>query len=426
MRSKAETVPNLLAPVTTTGRGFYVLLLVLAGLFAWFLVNAVKLQIEGHGESGLSTPVGAAWGIAVANIIFFIGVSHVGIGVSAATRLLNLHYLRPYVRIAELLTMVCLPAAVITIALDLGRTERFLWSVMQFGQYRSPMLWSATVISVYFVASSVYLYLSMRRDIAACARKVPKRAGFYRAISLGYEDTEESKRVHEKVLWWLALVILPIMISVHSVYGFIFGLQGGRPGWFNPFQAPYFVLGAIVSGFATLILVIVFLRWLFRWQQHMPAEAIRSLGRFLSWMTVLYIYFSFAEYLTFSYNPPAAESTVGRSIMTGEFAQIFWTGMVALVVGYFVLLLNQTIFRKSFRLRYTVIGALMINVVLYVTRYLIVVPSLLHPLLPYSPGSYTPTFAEWSLIVGIFTFAILAYVVFMKLFPIVELPEKAN
>jgi Ni/Fe-hydrogenase subunit HybB-like protein len=423
-RGPDKVTLDFLRPVLETGKVFYLLAGLVLVMFALYVYTFYIQFTQGHGAAtGQSTPVGAVWGLYVAGIVFFIGISHVGIGVSAATRLLKLDYLRPYARAAELLTLVCLPAAVLIIAIDIGRPERFLINVMIYGRLQAPFVWSATVISVYLVGSAIYLYLSLRRDIALSANYVPKWAWFYRLLALGYEDTEEERRLHDRTLWWLALILIPIMVSVHSVYGFVFGLHGGRPGWFNPFMAPYFVLGAVINGFATLVVVVALIRKVFNWEQYLPVKAIRNLGRFLCWMTLLYIYFSLVEYITYIYSPPAGEAIVARSLLLGEFSRIFWPAMVGLLIGYLMLFFNQTIFHHQFTLWVTVAGAILINIVLFTTRYLIVVPSLLRPLLPFPTGTYTPTLYEWAALMGVSAFAIGAYIAFMKFFPIVELPR---
>jgi molybdopterin-containing oxidoreductase family membrane subunit len=295
---------------------------------------------------------------------------------------------------------------------------------MRYGRITAPFVWSATVISTYFFASTVYLYLSMRRDIALSAQYAPeKRRWFYRLLALGYRDTEEERRLHERVLWWMAVILIPVMVSVHSVYGLVFGMQSARPGWFNPFMAPYFVLGALVNGFATLVIVAALLRWLFKWEHHLPVKAIRNMGRFLCWMTLIYIYFSVAEYITYIYSPLAGEAVVASSLFTGVFRTVFWPAMVTLAAGFLLLFFNQTVFHNQFRLRVTVLGAILINATLFVTRYLIVVPSLMRPLLPFPTGTYTPTAYEFAVVIGVFGFAIGAYALFMKVFPIVELPH---
>lgn len=428
MRRNPDSIPiDLMRPMLVTGKLFYLFTFIGLLVVALYAYTFFAQLIQGHGITGQSTPIGAVWGLYVASIVFFIGISHVGIGVSAGARLLNLHYLKPYARIAELLTMVCLPAAVMLIAIDIGRPERFLINVMRYGRIWAPFVWSATVISVYFVASSIYLYLSLRRDIAFSAKVVPeKRRPFYKLLALGYEDTEEQRKLHDRTLWWLALILIPIMVSVHSVYGLVFGLHAGRPGWFNAFMAPYFVLGAVVNGFATLVIVAALIRWLFHWQQHLSVQGIRNLGRFLSWMTLLYIYFSVAEYITFFYSPPAAEAAVARSLFLGGFSWIFWMAMAGLASGYLMLFFNQTIFRHQFRLWVTVLGAVLIDLVLFTTRYLIVIPSLLNPLLPYPEAKYIPTLYEWAALIGVFAFAIGAYALFIKFFPIIELSHSTD
>ncbi len=422
-RRPDQTTQDLLRPILTTGKAFPFIAAMAAAMFSLY-VYAFYLQFtHGHGfTTHQSTPVGAVWGLYAAIIVFFIGISHVGIGVSAATRLLNLDYLRPLTRIAELLTLFCLPAAVLMITLDIGRPEKFVFNVMRYGRITAPFCWSATVISVYLFASTIYLYLSMRRDFAVAADFVPRWGRFYKVLALGYADTKEARELHERILWWLALVLIPIMVSVHSVYGFVFGLHGGRPAWFNPFMAPFFVLGAIINGFATLIIVVVIIRRVFKWERYLSIQTIRNLGRFLCWMTLLYIYFTLAEYVTYVYTPPAGEAFVIQTVLVGEFSTIFWPAMAALIIGFLLLLLNQTIFHHQFTLWITVAGATLINIVLFATRYLIVIPSLLRPLLPFPSGVYSPTFYEWGAFLGAIGFVIGAYLVFMKVFPAIELP----
>lgn len=422
-RRPDKVTEDLLRPVMRTEKIYYLLGALVLVLFSLYIYTFYLQLARGHGfVTGQSTPVGAVWGVYAAIIVFFIGISHVGIGVSAATRLLNLDYLKPLARIAELLTLFCLPGAVLMIALDIGTPERFILNVMRYGRITAPFVWSATVISVYLFASIIYLYLSMRRDLSLAADLVPRWGRFYKLLALGYTDTHEERELHERTLWWLALVLIPIMVSVHSVYGFVFGLHGGRPGWFNPFMAPFFVLGAIINGFATLIVVVTIIRKVYKWEQFLSLQAIRNLGRFLCWMTLIYIYFSVSEYITYAYTPLAGEAYVIQTVLVGEFSIIFWPAMAALILGFFILFLNQTVFSGQFNIWITVAGATLINIVLFVTRYLIVIPSQLRPLLPFPSGAYTPTLYEWGAFLGVAGFVFGAYIVFLKIFPVIEFP----
>jgi molybdopterin-containing oxidoreductase family membrane subunit len=228
---------------------------------------------------------GAIWGITVANIVNFIGISHVGIAISAVVRILQLERYRQLARLAEFVTLAAITTAVMNIGIDVGRPERFVLNVVWYGRYHAPFVWSCTVITTYVVGSSVYLYLAMRRDLWVCSTTAPVRRSLFQLMALGYQDTPASRARHNRVVWWLAVIILPIMVSVHSVYGYIFGLQAGRPGWYNPFQAPYFVLGAIVSGFSTVILVIAVLRKAFHWEDMFPPRIFKGLGIFLGFVT---------------------------------------------------------------------------------------------------------------------------------------------
>jgi molybdopterin-containing oxidoreductase family membrane subunit len=280
------------------------------------------------------------------------------------------------------------------------------------------------VITTYVVGSSVYLYLAMRRDLWICSEKAPVRRSLYKLMALGYRDTPESRARHTRVVWWLAVIILPIMVSVHSVYGYIFGLQAGRPGWYNPFQAPYFVLGAIVSGFSTVILVIAVLRKAFHWEDIFHPRIFKGLGIFLGFVTLLYMYFLFSEWLTGLYASPHGERIVFRDLLLGRFATITWLAVLGGMLLPFLLLFFQGVNPRVCSIPLTVVAALLINLGLWTTRALIVVPSFYHPLLPWEVAPYVPTLNEWYMVVGSFFLFALLLLVMVKAFPVLELPEE--
>jgi len=418
---KREEVECYLRPLLHTSSRFYVLLIVLLAGTAWLFYSAWLQWEYGHILTGQGTR-GATWGILVANIVNLIGISHVGIAISAVVRLLNLERYRQFARIAELVTIASLTTAVLNIGLDVGRPDRFIINVVWYGRYQSPFVWSMTVITTYFLSSCIYLYLAMRRDIALCARLVPGRAWLFRLLALGYTDTEEDRHTHERVLWWLALIILPIMVSVHSVYGYIFGLQGARPGWYNPLMAPYFVLGAVVSGFSTVILLAAALRKAFGWYELLPDDRFRGLGTFLSGITVLYVYFLFSELLTARYNSPMAELVVSSEVISGRFAWLYWTGLGVGLILPMLALFIQGRFPRYSSMSLILGASALINIAMWVIRLLIVVPSLEHPLLPYKVAQYQPTPFEWGLMLSTYAFALLFYVALVKMLPVMELP----
>lgn len=416
-----EELELYLRPLLYTGKRFYALLILLLAGTGWLFYSAWLQWEHGHILTGQGAR-GAIWGIMVANIVNLIGISHVGIAISAVVRLLSLERYKLFARIAELVTLVALTTAVLNIGLDVGRPDRFIINVVFYGRYQSPFVWSMTVITAYLVASFIYLYLAMRRDIALCARLVPGRAWFFRLLGLGYTDTEEERRTHDRVLWWLALIILPIMVSVHSVYGYIFGLQAARPGWYNPLMAPYFVLGAVVSGFSAIILLAAVLRKVFGWHELIPDARFRGLGTFLSGITALYVYFVLSELLTARYNSPTAELIVSDAVVHGRFAWLYWAGLGAGLVLPMLVLFVQGRFPRYSSMPIILGAAALINVTMWIVRFLIVVPSLEHPLLPYRVARYHPTLFEWGLMLSTYAFALLLYAVLVKILPVLELP----
>lgn len=413
---------DLLRHLPLSGRGFWLSVAVLAtGASALFYGFSLEVRY-GHAVTGQGSH-GAIWGIIVANIVNFIGVSHVGIAISAVVRLLRLKRYQQLARLAEFITLAAITTAVTNISVDVGRPERFIVNVLWYGRYTAPFVWSATVITTYVVGSSVYLYLAMRRDLWQCITKVPSRRRFYGLLALGYQDTAASRARHGRVVWWLAVIILPIMVSVHSVYGYIFGLQPGRPGWYNPFQAPYFVLGAIVSGFSTVLVVLAVLRRTMHWERFFPPRIFKGLGIFLGFVTLLYMYFLFSEYLTGTYASPAGERVVFQDVLFGRFAVVTWSAMVCGMLIPFALLFIQGVNTQIVSIPLTVTAALLINAGLWTIRTVVVVPTFYHPLLPWNVAPYTPALAEWCIVIGSFFLFGLLLLILIKTFPVLELPE---
>ncbi|MEE9457761.1 MAG: NrfD/PsrC family molybdoenzyme membrane anchor subunit [bacterium] len=409
------------APLRRTSGAFKVILVILGVAVGVFLATAVYQTVRGHIVHGVGNQY--SWGIMVANIVNLIGISHVGIAISAFVRIMRLERYKQLARLAELVTFTALTAAVINIGLDVGRLDRFVPYVVWFGRWHSPFVWSMTVITAYFLASIVYLYLAMRSDLAQCATLVPRRKRFYEFLSLGYSDTEGERKAHTRTIWWLAVLIIPVMVSVHSVYGLIFGLQAGRPGWFNPFMAPYFVLGAVVSGFSAMVLVVAILRKVFRWESVFPPYIFRGLGTFLGFMTLLYIYFMLTELLTGQYGPPAKDWEVFYDILHGTFRWYSWTFFVGgLVIPFFLLFIQWV--RKKASIALTVVAASAIFVSMWVMRALIVIPSFYHAHFLYSFEPYRPTWVEWVLVFGCYAVAGFFYLILCKIVPVLELPAK--
>lgn len=416
---------HLLRPLFTTSRAFYIftgglLILVLWFGYAWYLQLT-----QGLGVTAMRTPVGAAWGGYIASFVFFVGVAHGGIAIAAGIRLFNLTKYQPVARIGEVLTIVSLMMAGLSIMIDMGRPDR-IFNIITYWPQRigtSPLSWDVTVIILYFTLSASYLWLTMRKDLALCLDRFPKLRFLYKILLVGYTPNEEKSI--RRMTWWLSMAIIFLVVMLSGgVVPWIFGLLPSQPGWFSALAGPYFLTAAIASAIAAVIVVAAALRRLFNWQEYIKSDIFRGLGTFLSIITLFYVYLVMAEQLTMRYAAPLSEFLISEKVLQGEFAIIFWP---MLILGFLipaVTLLVQGVRSKWFSMTRTVWAAAFILIAFLVKRFLIVVPTLLRPLLPFPEGHYSPSWVEWSIIGGLFALAILIYIIFLKLFPILDLSEE--
>lgn len=398
-------------------------LLVLIGLG----VYAYALQLtEGEivtGMRNVGTMGGATWGLYVAFVVYFVGVSFAGITVAALIRLLGLESLKPVARMAELLTVIALILGACSILADLGQPLRGMVNLFLYARPQSPFFGTFTlVIAGYLFASLVYLYLDGRRDAALCAQVPSRLQGFHRFWAAGYRDTPAEQTRHTRTSFWLAIAIVPLLITAHSTLGFVFGLQVGRPGWFSTLQAPGFVVLAGVSGVGLLIVIAALLRRVTGVREQLPLSIFTWLGNLLLILTVVYLYFMAVELLTAAYQGHHHEMRAITALLTGEYSRLYWLSVACLVVP-FVLLLGQCVLRR-YSLSLIVVSGVLVNLAAIGKRYLIVVPSQTHgTLLPYGIGAYAPTWVEYSIILGLFALGTLLYVLFVKVFPIMEVSQ---
>lgn len=416
---------QLLRPLLYSGQAFYIFGGGLLILIVWFGYAWYLQLTQGLGVTMMRTPVGAAWGVYIVNFVFFVGIAHGGIAIAAAIRLFKLTKYMPIARMGEVLTVISLMMAGLSIMIDMGRPDRIFNLILYWPQRvgASSLSWDITVIIIYFALSVSYLWLTMRQDLVRCMDRFPRLTWVYKPLLLGYRP-DEGRKI-EGMTWWLsiAIVFLIVMLS-GGVVPWIFGLLPARPGWFSALAGPYFLTAAIASAIAAVIVVAAILRRLFNWQAYIKPEIFKGLGTFLGIITLFYLYLVLAEQLTMRYAAPLPELLISEKLFRGEFAAIFWP---MLILGFFIppmMLVVQTIRHKWFSLTRTVLAAAIILIAFWIKRFLIVVPSLLRPLLPFPEGNYSPSWVEWSVIAGVFAISVLLFVLFLKLFPIMELGEE--
>ncbi|MDP2918618.1 MAG: NrfD/PsrC family molybdoenzyme membrane anchor subunit [Dehalococcoidia bacterium] len=412
---------SLLKPLLSAGKPYLafcaaLLLIVLWAGYAWVL------QLTGGlGITAMRTPVGPAWGIYIVNFVFFASMAHGGMAISAAVHLLKAEKFKPIARMGEVLTIVSLAMAGLSIIIDMGRPDR-AFNMIRFWPERvgtSPLTWDVTVIVLYLVLSLSFLWLTMRRDLARLAKRFGLRGRLYNLLLIGYK-ADEDKKVDRLAFWLsIAIVILIVMLS-GGVIPWIFGLIPAQAGWFSAMAGPYFLTAALASSLAAVIVVAVLLRKIYHWEDYIKPETFKSLGILLGVITGFYVYLTFAEQLTANYAAPHPELAVSELLMTGELAPLYWTMIIGGFVFPVLMLVGQTLRPRLFSPTRTAIYAGVLIIAFWLKRFFIVIPSLLRPLLPFPNGSYTPTWVEWSIIAGTVAAAVLLYAIFIKVFPIVE------
>lgn len=406
--------------------GWKILIIILLSIMGLGAYAYSQQLIEGEvvtGMRNLGTMGGSTWGIYIAFLVYFIGLSFTGISIAALIRLLDLEQLKPIARMAETLTVISLILGALSIIVDVGQPLRAFVNLFRYARPGSPFFGTFTlVIAGYLFASQIYLYLDGRRDAAILAQIPGRLQGFFRLWAAGYQDTPVEQERHKKSSFWLAVAIVPLLITAHSTLGFVFGLLVGRPGWNSALQAPEFVVLAGVSGIGLLIVIAATLRKALGAQEKLNLDIFKWLSNFLMLLIVIYLYFMSVEWLTSTYTAHQSEQDVATALLTGEYSWLFWLTVVFLVVP-FVLLAGQFIFRR-YRMSWIVLSGILVNIAAIIKRYLIVVPSQTHgTLLPYGTGAYNPTWVEYCVILGLIALGTLLFVLFIKVFPIMEVPE---
>ena len=407
----------------TFPRFLWALFLVAGSLYG---VYAYAQQLL-HGElvTNLRTmnSGGVGWGMYIIFYVFFIGVSFAGVTVAALIRLFGLHTLRPLARMAELLTIVALLMGALFVIADLGRPHIGLLNLPRYARPSSPFFGTFTmVIGGYLFASLVFFFLSGRADAAAMAKRAPRFKFLYRLWASGYQDTPEEQARHHETSFWLSLFILPMLVTAHSTLGFIFGIQGGRPGWFSALQAPSFVVMAGVSGIGVLIVIAAAVRKVLHVEAIITPQMFRWLGNLLWVLVVVCLYFIISEELTMSYAASEKERHAAHTLTHGPYRHLFFLEIGSLVAGLLVLFTQFA--TRSVSIGWTVTAGLLVNVSAVMKRFLLVVPSQTHGMmLPWPEGSYAPSWVEYGVVIGLTCMAALMYSVFMWMFPILPLSD---
>ena len=414
---------TMLNPLTQTSTVYYAFVTFLLVVVAWGLYAYIVQLRYGLGVTGMRDVV--VWGFYIVNFVFFLGIAMAGTVISAILRLTLAGWRTPVTRMAEVITVAALMIGALMPIIDLGRPDR-VWHLIVYGRFQSAIMWDIIVITTYLVGSLIYLYLPLIPDLALMRDRLGQEVSafkrkVYTLLAMGWQNLPEQRQRLEKAIGIMAVAIIPMAILTHTVASFIFSWML-RPGWDSTIFGIYFVIGAIFSGIATILIVMAISRKLYHLEEYLTEKHFRYLGYLLLTSLFLYLYLVITEYLTVGYKLQMDDKHLLELLMLGKNALWFWFFVVAgIVIPAFLL-----IFRRGRTIPRIVIASILVTVAMWVKRFIITVPSLQVPLMPFEFGAYTPTWVEWSITAAAFAAFMLIFALVVKFIPVISIWEMAE
>jgi Ni/Fe-hydrogenase subunit HybB-like protein len=417
---------DLLATLNPLGRAGHIWIASLVGVCLLALVAYIYQLASGLHVTAMRDYV--SWGVYMTNFVFFIGISHAGTLISAILRITNAGWRRPITRMAEAITVLALMVGASMVVIDMGRPDRILYLLIH-GRLQSPILWDLVSVTTYITGSFLYLYVAMIPDMPILARfarergRSPRLVRLYEILSLGFRETPEHRRRLTRALGAMAVIIIPVAVSVHTVVSWVFGMTL-RPGWHSTIFGPYFVIGAIFSGTAAIITAMAVFRRAYRLERYLLPEHFQRLATLLLALSLLYAYFTLSEYLTAWYGGFGSDSRL-LALLAGStaYGTSFWLwGVFGLFIPIGLLVMPS---RRS--LTAIVTASVLINIGMWIKRYLIIVPTLETPFIPAQAAGitphYFPSLVECTITAGAFAAFLLLFTLFSRIFPILSVWE---
>lgn len=382
------------------------------------------LFIAGVGIWGIDMPV--AWGLAIVNYVWWIAIASGGTLISAIFYLLGSEWRTPITRIAESMMVFAAACAGLFPILHLGRPWLFFWlfpypaTMQTWPQFRSPLLWDFVAIMVYVMASVLFWYLGLLPDLATLRDRATGRfAQFcYGLAALGWRGSAQHWR-HYRVLYLLfAGLLTPTVVSIHSIVGLDFA-AGMTPGWHSTEFPPFFVFGAMLSGFGMVTALVIVIRRFYGLANLITPHHLDILAMMLLASSVAIGYAYAMEVFAELYSADVFHHHTVIARLIGPFAPFFWA-TVLLNVCVPQLLWSRVLRRAPMPL-FAICIAVMIG--MWIERYLLVVTSLAQDFMPSAFGSYWPTFWDWATTLGSFGLFFTGIFLFLRFLPIVAMSE---
>jgi Ni/Fe-hydrogenase subunit HybB-like protein len=382
------------------------------------------LLIEGVGIWGINVPV--AWGFAIVNFVWWIGIGHAGTLISAILLLLHQKWRTSINRFAEAMTLFAVACAGLFPLLHMGRPQFFYWltpypnTMDLWPQWRSPLVWDVFAVSTYFTVSLLFWYVGLIPDLATLRDRSAHRVGriVYGILAMGWRGSARHWHRYESAYLLLAGLATPLVVSVHTVVSFDFAVAI-LPGWHTTIFPPYFVAGALFSGFAMVLTLTIPIRTIYHLEDFITMRHLNNMAKIVlaTGLVVTYGYGIEAFMGWYSGNEFEQYVTVNRAL--GPYAWAYWLLIACNCIT------PQALWFKRVRSNIPVLFAisLIVNVGMWFERFVIVVTSLHRDFLPSSWGMYYPTIWDIATFVGTLGLFLCLLFLFVRFLPMISIFE---
>jgi len=427
MSSQKATPADIVRPTQSTSKWYYivgavatVIALVWVVLWGWQLEHG--LVVTGLADWGSGG--GVTWGLYIGAFIWWVGIAHGGIILSAAVRLFGMDRYQPVARLAELLTIGALSMAGLYIVIHTGRPDRLVTSVIPSYPWTvqtSPLAWDITVITLYFVLTATYLAMTLRYDVHRLRDRLPDHFGpLYSIITIGYSEREDE--IIERMVWWLALgiIVLAPLLLHGGVIPWLFSLLPSMPNWQGAIQGPQFLSIALTSAIAGVIIMAAVLRRAYDWDHILTDDVLRGLTMWLGLFSLLFIWLQLQQVINGVYAPAIDAGTVMSAKLVNP-VYIFAIGTMGVVLAY---IFAQAVRASVFTPARSVTVSLLALAATLSEKVLFVVEGLEYPtfsLYEAVPGHYVPSIFELASVAGTVSLCTLFFLGVLKVFPVIEL-----
>ncbi len=404
--------------------GWWVVLAVSASMLGMFGVSITWLIWEGVGIWGNNIPV--AWGWPIVNFVFWVGIGHAGTLISAVLFLLRQRWRTSINRAAEAMTLFAVMCALTFPGIHTGRPWLDYWmfpvpnQMSMWPQFRSPLMWDVFAVSIYGLVSLIFWYVGLVPDLATMRDRAKSRVRrvAYGLFALGWRGSARHWLHYERAYLLLAGLATPLVFSVHSVVSFDFAVAQ-LPGWHSTIFPPYFVAGAIFSGMAMVVTLMVVCRVVFKLQNLITLLHFDRMAKLIlltgSMVGVAYL----TEFFTSWYSGNRFELFTTLNRAGGPYAWAFWIMISCNVLSPQVFWIKKA--RTSIPVLFVV--SILVNIGMWFERFVIVVTSLHRDFLPSSWGYFRPTFWDIATLLGSFGLFFTMFTLFVRFVPMVAMSE---